>query len=615
MTLDQLLLFVIVSLTVVLFIWGRWRHDVVALAALLACVFAGLVPVDGAFFGVSHPAVITVACVLILSSGLQTTGAVDTLVQKIMPKSSGVFFSLMALIGLGAVLSAFMNNVGAMALLMPVAIQIARKHDLPAGKILMPLAFGTILGGMTTLIGTPPNLIVSGFRHDLIGSGFAMFDFSPVGGTVAAVGILFLMLFGRHLIPDREESGAATFDTGTYLTEVRVTEDGKAAGRTLHDIEEELEEVDAQIIGLIRNDLQITAPEMTRMLKPDDILIIEAEPESMTAALTVLGLSLEEDLPLEQENDEDSQPDVKGHKTDKKEKEQEETRESETSEMEIQEVVVMPSTALIGRTAHGIRLRSQYNLNLLAISRQGRRSVKRLRHTSIQAGDVLLLQGGNAALSGFISTFGCVPLAKRAINLPDKNQAIMAMIIMALAIIAAALDLVPAAISFATGVLAFMLLRIVPPRKAYEAVDWSIIILLGALIPVAGAMSATGSADLLAQTVLDHVAQGNPVLTLALLLVMTMILTDFMNNAATAAMMCPLAISLSTELQVNPDTYLMAVAVGASCAFLTPIGHQNNTLILGPGGFRFTDYWRVGLPMDVFIVATAIPLLLWAWPL
>jgi di/tricarboxylate transporter len=617
MTFDQIVLFSIVGATIALFLWGRWRHDVVALMALLGCVFAGLIPAEETFVGLGHPAVITVACVLILSYGLKTSGAVDALVQRILPKPEGVLLSLATLVGLGALLSAFMNNVGAMALLMPVAIQLAKKHQLPPGKVLMPLAFGTILGGMTTLIGTPPNLIVSGFRSDIGSDGFGMFDFTLVGGVVAGTGIAFLLLLGWRLVPTREDAGAAGFDTGKYLTEARVTANGKAVGKSLHEVEEDLEEIDAQVIGLVRNELRITAPHPARILKAEDILVIEAEPDALSAVLTALDLTLEEEVPLDaaehEETDENAaNPEKAGAETDSSRKA---SKDNSTKEIDIQELVVMPATALIGRTASGIQLRSQFSLNLLAISRQGRRSIKRLRTTQIQAGDVLLMQGGSAALAGFIATFGCVPLAKRAISLPDKGQAIMAMVIMALAIAATATGVAPAAISFASGVLAFMLLRIVPPRKAYEAVDWSIIVLLGALIPVAGAMTTTGSADLLAQTLLDHVAGNHPVLTLGLLLVLTMVLTDFMNNAATAAMMCPLAISLAGELQVNPDTFLMAVAIGASCAFLTPIGHQNNTLILGPGGFRFSDYWRLGLPMDLLVVSVSIPMLLWVWPL
>lgn len=617
MTYDQGLLFAITIITVVFFLWGRWRHDVVALGALLVCVFAGLVPSGEAFAGVGHPAVITVACVLILSAGLQSTGAVDALVQRVMPKTGGILLSLTALVGLGAVLSAFMNNVGAMALLMPIAVQVAKKHGLPAGKVLMPLAFGTILGGMMTLIGTPPNMIVSGFRAD-IGSGhFSMFSFLPVGGAVAAAGVLFLLLIGWRLVPTREEAGVAGFETGNYLTEARVSAKGKAVGKNLREIEEALEDVDAQVVGLVRNELRITAPNFSRVLKADDILIIEADPEALSAALTALDLTLEEEVPLSgaEDHQEETPADITATGDDSKEADQEDSKDSTDKQVDIQEFVVMPATALIGRTASDIRLRSQFGINLLAISRQGKRSIKRLRITPIHAGDVLLMQGNPNSLAGFASSFGCVPLAKRSISLPDKRQALLASLIMAVAIGAAALGLVPAAVSFATGVLAFMLLRIVPARKAYESVDWSIVVLLGALIPVAGAMATTGAADLLARTLLENVAQGHPVLALTLILILTMTLSDFMNNAATAAVMCPLAISLAMELQVNPDSFLMAVAIGASCAFLTPIGHQNNTLILGPGGFRFGDYWRMGLPMEILVIGVSLPVLLWVWPL
>ncbi len=617
MTYDQGLLFAIVITTVGFFLWGRWRHDVVAIGALLACVFGGLVPAGDAFAGVGHPAVITVACVLILSSGLQSTGAVDALVQRMMPKADGILLSLAALIGLGALLSAFMNNVGAMALLMPMAVQVAKKHQLPAGKVLMPLSFGTILGGMTTLIGTPPNMIVSGFRADSGSDPFGMFSFLPVGGAVAIGGVLFLLMIGWRLVPNREEAGAAGFETGNYLTEARVLDKGKAVGKNLRQIEEAFAEVDAQVIGLVRNELRITAPHPARVLKADDILIIEADPDALSAVLTTLDLTLEEEVPLSvaEEPQEESSAGQAATAHESKETGSEISQDATDRQVDIQEFVVMPATALIGRTATGIRLRSQFGINLLAISRQGTRSIKRLRITPIHAGDVLLLQGNPNTLAGFAATYGCVPLAKRSIHLPDKRQALLASVIMVVAIIAAASGQVPAAISFATGVLFFMLLRIVPARKAYESIDWSIVVLLGALIPVAGAMATTGAADLLARSLLEYVARGHPVLALALVLILTMTLSDFMNNAATAAVMCPLAISLAMELQVDPDSFLMAVAIGASCAFLTPIGHQNNTLILGPGGFRFGDYWRLGLPMEILVIGISLPILLWVWPL
>jgi len=596
-TLEQIEILCVLCATIALFIWGRWRHDVVALAALVASVLLGLVPSASAFFGFGHPAVITVACVLVMSWGLQSTGAVDVLALRLLPKSAGFLRSLVAIVGLGAVLSAFMNNVGAMALLMPLGLQLAAKLDLPPGRVLMPLSFGTILGGMTTLIGTPPNLIVSGFREQVSGASFGMFDYSPVGVAVAVGGLAFLALVGWRLVPARKaETGR--FETGSYLTEARVREGARAVDKTIREVEEVLQEADAQIIGMVRNRFRVFAPNAHRRLRAGDILVIEAEPESLGTVFSSLGLELEEHQPAEKEAESD---------------EQREERQSE--ETELQELAIMPNSLLIGRSARAVQLRTRFGLNLLAISRQGRQTVKRLRSTEFQAGDVLLVQGEPAALAGFATEHGCVPLAGRAISIPDRRKAMLAGGIMALAIGGAAFGLVPAAVSFAAGVVAFMMLRVIPLRQLYEAIDWPVIVLLGSLIPVAVAMETTGLADLLARSLLDNLAQGHPVLALGLILIVAMTLSDFMNNAATAAVMCPIAISAASQLEASPDAFLMAVAIGASCAFLTPIGHQNNTLILGPGGFRFADYWRLGLPMEVLVVAIAIPGLLYFWPL
>jgi di/tricarboxylate transporter len=587
---EQVQILAVLAVTVGLFLWGRWRHDIVALACLLACVFLGLVPAQEAFSGFGHPAVVTVGCVLILSWALQSTGAVDVLAQRALPASAGPALTIAALTGLGALLSAFMNNVGAMALLMPLAIQLAKRLELPPGKVLMPLAFGTILGGMTTLIGTPPNLIVSGFR-DQSGSGsFGMFDFTPVGLAVAATGILFTALLGWRLVPARAQRDSDRFDTGHYVTEARVAEGSKAVGKTLRAIEQLLAEADAQVIGMIRNDFRVSAPNSRRVMKPDDILIIEADPETLAATLSGAGLVLER-------SGDEAADDI------------------DNEEVVLQELTVMPGSRLIGRSADALRLRTRYGLNLLALSRQGRRTIKRLRSTGFKAGDVLLMQGSPGSLSDFAADYRCAPLAPRPISIPDRRKMLLAIGVMAFAIGGAAFGLLPAAISFATGVLALMVLRVAPLRKLYDAVDWPVIVLLGALIPVAFAMESTGAADLIANSLLTTVARGHPVIALALVLVITMTLSDLMNNAATAAVMAPVAISTAGQLGVSSDTFLMAVAIGASCAFLTPIGHQNNTLILGPGGFRFGDYWRLGLPMEIIVVAVGVPVLLVVWPL
>ena len=298
MTQDQALILGILAVTIALFVWARWRHDTVALASLVACVLAGLVPAPQAFNGFGHPAVITVACVLVLSFAMQSTGAIDALARRVLPAQAGTTATIAALTALGAGLSAFVNNVGAMALLMPVAVQLAARHGITPGKVLMPLSFGTILGGMTTLIGTPPNLIVSGFREGPGAGSFSMFDFSPVGLAVAAAGILFVALLGWRIVPAREQKGATGFETGSYLTEARVSEESPVIGKTIHGIEELFGDADAQVVGMARNEFRVMAPNPARVIQPDDILIIEAEPESLSPALTLLGLRLEEAVPL-----------------------------------------------------------------------------------------------------------------------------------------------------------------------------------------------------------------------------------------------------------------------------------------------------------------------------
>ncbi|WP_347331697.1 SLC13 family permease [Marinimicrobium locisalis] len=615
MTHEQLLILSILGASMGLFLWGRWRHDMVALAALLACVFAGLIPGNEAFTGFGHGAVVTVACVLILSRGLQTTGAIDVVAQKLLPQKAGLAVGIASLTALGATLSAFMNNVGALALLMPVALQLARKQEVPAGRVLMPLAFGTILGGMTTLIGTPPNLIVSSFRAEIGEAPFRMFDYSPVGAMVAITGVVFITLIGWRLVPRREPAGADSFDTGKYLTEVRVTDKNKVVGKRLAEAEALLNEEEAQILGLVRNDLRVQAPHPGRVLREGDVLVLEAEPEALSSVLSSLGLALEEEVEAEEAAEEAEAAKEEQAESLRNEAEPEEEPEKDESDITLQEWVALPDSTLLGRSASDIQLRSRFGINLLALSRQGQRSVKRLRSIRVRAGDVLLLQGGSEAINAFGRSFGCIPLAERSIGVPDKGKAALAVGIMAVAILAAAFGLVPAAVSFAAGVLAFMATGVVPLRSVYQAVDWSVIVLLGAMIPVAGAMASTGAADLMARLLLENLAQGNAVAAVVIVMVITMTFSDFMNNAATAAVMCQIAISSAQMLGVNPDTLLMAVAIGASCSFLTPIGHQNNTLILGPGGFRFGDYWRLGLPMEIIVVAVGTPVLLWVWPL
>lgn len=634
MTSPQILIFAILAVMMGLFLWGRFRHDIVALAALLACVIVGVVPANEAFAGFGHPAVITVACVLIISQGLRNTGAVDWLVRTILPRDAGRLLTMLSLLGLGAALSGFMNNVGAMALLMPVAIQLSGRLNLAPGQILMPLAFGTILGGMTTLVGTPPNLIVSGFREEAGMGQFAMFDFAPVGVAVAVLGVLFIAVIGWRLVPARKSAAGDEFETGRYLTEVRVPEKSKAVGLTLRGFENEIDDSGAQIVGLVRNEVRMTAPSGGRRIKANDILVLQADVDALAETLSVFGIKLEEEKATSEEKDDkaDEGKDsaeaaakdvVKTESTavknpeanDEAEDDDADESDDRDSDIVLRELAVLPGSTIVGQSASGLRLRGRYGLNLLAVSREGHPPKARLRHLNLKSGDLLLMQGSSETMAEFINDTGCVPLGERELRIPDKRMAIIAGAIMLGAIGIVTLGLLPAAAAFTLGVLASMLLRTVPLRQVYTAIDWPVIVLLGALIPVAGAMESTGAAGLLAEFLVGTIAQGNAIAALAVVLITTMFLSDVMNNAATAAVLCPIAIGIAATLGVNADSFLMAVAIGASCAFLTPIGHQNNTLILGPGGFHFSDYWRLGLLVEVLVVAVSISLLLLVWPL
>lgn len=620
MTPAQMLVFAILAGTMAVFLWGRFRHDIVALMALMAAVVGGIVPAADAFAGFGHPAVITVACVLVLSQGLQNTGAVDWLARRVMPRDAGRLTSMAALMGLGAVLSGFMNNIGAMALLMPIAVQVAGRLKLTPGQVLMPLSFGTILGGMTTMIGTPPNLIVSGFRAEAGLEPFAMFDFAPVGAAVALTGVVFVALIGWRLVPPRKAPSEGAFKTGTYMTEVRVPEESKAVGLSLRAFEREIQDSGAQIIGLVRNEVRVIAPHGGRRIRAGDILALDADLDALTSALSVFGIKLEEQVPASStEKTDAAAPGEIDRDEDKGEQSKKDDADEDTSgrdeDIVLRELAVLPGSTIVGRSASDLRLRTRYGLNLLAVSREGHPPRARLRTLDLRSGDLLLMQGPAETITDFINDTGCVPLGERELRIPDKRMAIIAGAIMLGAVGIAAFGLLPAAAAFTLGVIASMLLRTVPPRQVYTAIDWPVIVLLAALIPVAGAMQDTGAADLLARFLVETIARGNAVAALIVVLIVTMCLSDVMNNAATAAVLCPVAISIAAALGVNADSFLMAVAIGASCAFLTPIGHQNNTLILGPGGFSFGDYWRLGLPLEIVVIAVSVPLLLVVWPL
>ncbi|WP_168013392.1 SLC13 family permease [Halomonas salinarum] len=620
---DSTQVFLIIGLTLAAFIWGRFRYDLVALAALLVSTMVGLVPANEAFLGFGHPAVITVVAVLVLSRGFERSGLVDVIAEQTLKVGEQLVWQVLVLTGTVLVLSAVMNNVGALALMLPVAMRMARKHERSPSLLLMPLAFGSLLGGLTTLIGTPPNIIISSYRASQTGEAFGMFAFSPVGIGVALAGLAFIVLLGWRLSPQREGQSSADelFDTANYLVEVRVGEDSKAQGWTLRDLHSELEET-VPVLAVVRGETRHAAHDFMGNLKEGDILLLEAGPDEMKLLEDKAGLHLgaEPDDANEDDDENDVEEsaaasDDKGSSNAKAETEKESKQQLDPEGLQLVEAVIRNDSMMINRTVTQLRLLNQHGLHLVAVARDGARLKQRLRDIRFRAGDVLLLQGDEGGLGESLATLGCLPLASRNLTIGQPRMLALSLGIFALAIAAMLLDWLPAAVALSTAALASLLVGVLPLREAYQAIDGPVIVLLGAMLPVGHALDSSGGAALIADQLLAMGSDWPVVATLVGLFVLSMVLSNIINNAAAALLMAPIAASLAEGFNASLDPFLMTVAVSASCAFLTPIGHQSNTLVMGPGGYRFSDYWKLGLPLSLVVMMTAIPMILWVWPL
>lgn len=620
-------LFSILTVLFALLIWGRYRYDIVALGALVVAVVAGIVPSSNAFEGFGHPATIIIALVLVVSRGLANSGAVDLIARFFIQAGRSVSGHIGIMAGIGAALSAVMNNVGALALLMPVDIQAAEKGKRSPALTLMPLSFATILGGLVTLIGTPPNIIISSIREKELGAPFRMFDYAPVGIGCAVIGVLFVALIGWRLLPrsTRErEAGKELYELGTYLVELTVSQESKAVGQTLRDLDDACDEHDVAIVSLMRGGQRM--PSYARWLKiqADDILLIETVAKNLDGFVNALELSYGEEpiaeagaLTAGQGNLQEDRVRLDGAAAAPKEgeaKDKDADKKSRPSDLILAEVVVRPGATIEGRSAAGTNLHDHFGTWLIGLSREGRRVTNRVRHMNLRAGDVLLLMGPDDRIKEASDWMGTLPLAERGLQVTDSTKALLAGGLFIAAILLASVGLMYLPIALAALTVLYVLFNIVPLRQLYDAIEWPVVVLIGSLIPIGAALQTTGGTEFLAAGLLN-IAQGAPPwLILTILMVVTMTLSDVLNNTATALIAAPVAIGVANKLGVSPDPFLMAVAIAASCAFLTPIGHKNNTLIMGPGGYRFGDYWRMGLPLEILVIAVAIPLILFFWP-
>jgi di/tricarboxylate transporter len=589
MTLDQGLAFVIVILMMALFAWGRLRYDLVAVLALLAAIVAGIVPPDKAFTGFSDDIVIIVASALVVSAAVARSGVVERMVRLLGPYLTTVTRQIVALVGSVTVLSGFVKNIGALAMLMPIAFQLARRTGTSPSSLLMPMSFGALLGGIVTLVGTSPNIIVARVRDQIVGEPFHMFDFTPVGAGIAIVGVIFLV-FGWRLLPtQRKGSGSmdAAFNLEAYTTEVTVPEDSPAAGVTVKALED-LGESEIEVLSLLRGRARRHQPAGNAVIKPGDILILQGDPAALERIVAL------EKLTLTREG--------KSHEID-----------TPSDEIGVIEAVIMPDSELVGFSVGQLKLFDRYAVNLLAVGRRGRRSTRRLRALKLRAGDVVVLRGNLAAMPETLGELRCLPLAERDLHIGRKTS-LLPLAVLAAAMALVAFNLVPVAIAFFGAAVLLLLAGSLSLREAYDAIEWPILIMLGALIPVSDALRTTGGTDLIAVWLSNAAAPLPSMGALALLLAAAMAVTPFLNNAATVLVMAPIAAGFAQRLGYNPDPFLMAVAIGAACDFLTPIGHQCNTLVMGPGGYRFGDYWRLGLPLSLIVLLVGVPLIAFFWP-
>ena len=589
MTLAQGLAFAIVAVMMALFVWGQWRYDLVAAIALLAAVIVGVVPPDQAFKGFSDDIVIIVGSALVVSAAVARSGIIERVARWIGPYLTDINRQIVALVGSVTVLSAFVKNVGALAMLMPIAFQLARRSGTSPSFLLMPMSFGALLGGIVTLVGTSPNIIVSRVREQLLGQPFNMFDFTPVGAGIAVAGFTFLV-FGWRLLPRNRKGSAsmdAAFNLEGYTTEVTVPEDSPAAGITVKALED-LGEEEIEVITLLRGGSRRHEPAGNVVIKPGDILILQGEPAALERIVAL------EKLELTREG--------KSHEID-----------TPSDEIGVMEAVITPESQLVGSSVGQLKLFDRHAVNLLAVSRRGRRITHRLRGVKLRAGDVVVLRGNLAAMPETLGELHCLPLAERDLRI-GRKVSLVPMLVLAAAMAMVAFNLVPIAIAFFGAAVILMLARSLSLREAYDAIEWPILIMLGALIPVSDALRTTGGTDLIAAWLSQMASALPPMGSLALLLAAAMAVTPFLNNAATVLVMAPIAASFAGRLGLNPDPFLMAVAIGAACDFLTPIGHQCNTLVMGPGGYRFGDYWRLGLPLSVIVLLVGVPLIAFFWP-
>ncbi|MET3780058.1 di/tricarboxylate transporter [Brevundimonas sp. 1080] len=591
MTLQQGLAFGLVGLTIGAFIWGRFRYDLVAVVALVAGLAIGIIPAEAAFDGFKNDVTVIIACALIVSAAFARSGVIELAMRRVMPLLKTERSQVPVLTGAVTLLSMATKNVGALAIMMPVALQVARQTKSSPSRLLMPMAFGAMAGGMVTLVGTAPNIIVAEVRQGIVGEPFAMFDYAPVGLALTLIALAFLA-FGYRLLP-RDRQGAtsmsAALAANAYATEVRAPE-GWAPGSMTVSALAALGDDEVKIMALIRSGKRRLSPRGNVVVKAGDALLIEGEQQALEGFVSRAQMNLiRDDRPV--------------------------PIATASEEIAIVEAVIGRNSPLQGQSVRSSDLYGQHGINLLGVSRSGFQLTQHLRTAKLAPGDIILLQGAEQALPVALRALDLLPLAERQVQLGSVRRRFMPAVVLACAMTLVGLGLVPVAVAFFGAAVVIVALGGLKMREAYAALDGPLLVLIAALIPVSDAIQSTGGSDLIAG-LLRHVFTGLPgVVAITGVMLASMAVTPFLNNAATVLIVAPIGATLAKQLGYNPDPFLMAVAVGAACDFLTPIGHQCNTLVMGPGGYKFSDYPRLGAPLSALVLVTGPSLILLFWPL
>jgi di/tricarboxylate transporter len=593
LTLPQIEALAIVAGMLVLFVSDRLRYDLVAAIALSAAVLSGIVPAKKAFEGFASPVIIIIASVLVISRAVTVSGVIDTVMRRVLRRLDSTTLQVGALTAAVSFLSAFVKNVGALGIFMPVAIQAAERRNRPVSRYLMPLAFGSLIGGTITQIGTSPNVLISEVRQQVMGQPYHLFDYTPVGLPLTCVAVAFLSVGWRLLPANRrgQPTPEKRFAIEDYTSEALLPEESPLVGKPVADLEA-LAEGEVTITGVIREHARHYVPRPNWTLYAGDILVLQGDPTSLQPVVDQARLKLlgaEEIAALKPEDKDDV--------------------------LETAEAVVAPDSLLIGNTPQDLHLRQNYEVNLLALSRADERATTRLRASRFAANDILVLQGRQRQLARALTELGLLPLAERNLAIGRPRWRWLPLLILLAAMLAIAVGVVEVEVGFFVAATLIVLLRLTTPREAYDAVEWPIIVMLGCLIPVGEALKETGAAGLMADGLTVIAGQLPGYLAVGLIMVVSMLVTPLLHHAAAVLLMGPVAAAVAKNLGLGPDAFLMAVAFGAASDFLTPIGHQNSTLVMGPGGYRFSDYWRLGLPLTIIVAVCGTALILFWWPL